>query len=469
MIKARVLSLGFLTLMIITLFYLLETKRGYDRLEKLIEYYLSDKVESNIDITLLDIKNYPNIRIELTINNGANLSLYGIINKETININYHLWGDSLKFNQLNLNDTFNLFGRLKGRLNSFDIYGHGEIFDGYITYKLNKTKQEIKDIKFSIKRAKSEKILLFLDEEPLIKSFIDINGTFSTFGKYTKIGQTKLYLHKTTIPIMENNLTLTSTMLIDFNNTIYRYRGIIDSDIASVNIKSGLYHEGKKRVTFNYNLLIKQLGYFNNFLDKNIQDNININGEFLYKQNNNSFKIDGNSNKFGGDIKFQYEKNSLTIKLQDVSLVKIVNFFDYQSLFDTDIYGNISFNIKEKITLINLRLNRLHFFHNDFSKSIEKELSVDIVEIAFNQNRFYGGYKDSILHTTLKIDDGKRNHIFLTNSSFNMINKKIYSKFEMILNGKEVFGQINGTLDNPQFDVDRDKYIEYKIKKAFGG
>ncbi len=462
MIKARVLSLGFITLMIITLFYLLETKRGYDRLEKLIEYYISDRVDNDIDITLLDIDDYPNIRIELTINKGANLSLYGVINRDTINMKYHLWGSSLDFDELHLKDRFNLFGEVKGRFNLLDIYGHGEIFDGGITYQLSKTQNEMRDIIFSLKRAKSEKILLFLDEEPIIKSFIDINGTFSTFGKYTKIGQTKLYLHKTTIPIRENNLTVTSTMFVDFNNTTYRYRGFIYSDISSINIKNGLYHEGKKRVTFDYNLSIKK---FNRL----IKDKIDIDGNLFYNRDNNSFKIYGNSNKFGGDIQFKYKKDNLNIKLKNISLVKILNFFEYKSLFNSYLYGDINFNIKDRLLIIDIKLDRLHFFHNDFSNSIEKELSVDIVGMDFNQSRFYGGYKDSIIHTTLKIDDGKKNHIFLTNSLLNMINKKIYSKFEMILNGKEVFGQIHGTLDNPQFDVDRDKYIEYKIKKAFGG
>lgn len=469
MIKVRVFSLGFLTFIIIGAFYLFQTKSGYDRLENIMESYISNKVDNNIDIIFLDIESYPKIRIKLKINGVINLYLYGVINIDTIDMNYHLWGDSLEFDNISLKEKYNFFGTLKGRLSNLKIKGFGKIFNGDIKYSFTKTQNSIGDIIFYMSEVKSNKLLSFLGKEPIVETLLDINGTFSSFENFNKTGEIKIHSYNGNINVIDNNISMASNMIVDFNKTTYRYRGDIFLDIASIHIENGLYNGTNKIVDFDYNLSIEKIDFFDKLSEFKIKDDLTIDGKLTYYENDKTLKIDGLNNMFKGDILLHYENSNLTFKLRDVSLVDIFSFLSYSSPFDGDVYGDINLNIKDKLLLMNLKLNRLYFLESKFTKNIYDSLSVDILKINFSKTKFYCGYKNSIFHSTLKIDDGIKNHIFLEDTTLNILDDKIDSNLEMRFNKKEIIGKINGRLDNPKFIINKRIYIKHQVKKAFGG
>lgn len=469
MIKVRIFLLGLLIVVTIIIFYLFQTKSGYDRLKNILESYISYRVDKSVEILYLDIKDYPNIRIKLKINQVANLYLYGIINRDVVNMKYHIWGDYLEVNGLSIKENYNFFGTAKGKISHLKIKGNGKFFNGDMEYSFRKTTNSIKDILFSMSSVDSRKILSFLGKESIFKTLIDINGTFSSLDDYNKIGKIKIHSYNGTIPTIDNNITISSDMRVDFNKSTYTYKGDIYSNIASIHIENGTYSELNKSINLEYNLLLDRVNFLNKISETKVKDDLNIDGKLIYQIDNQNIQIDGYNNMFEGDIILHYKGNNVNMELEDVSLVKIFDFFSYQAPFKSRLYGNINLDTKDRVVLMNLKLNRLHFLKSEFTKNIEKSLYVDILKMDFNKSIFYGGYKDSLLHATLKIDDGIKNHIFLTDVILNISNRNINSNIEMILKKEEIFGKIYGGLDNPKFKVDKSKYMKYRILKSFGG
>ena len=123
--------------------------------------------------------------------------------------------------------------------------------------------------------------------------------------------------------------------------------------------------------------------------------------------------------------------------------------------------------MKEKILIINTKLKQTHFKHTKLSDIIYDKLKVDMLVGGYDQSYFLAGYQDSVLSSTLKIDNGI-NYIYLTDTKMNMLNNSINSKFEMKLKNQEIVGKIYGTLKNPKVWINKRKYFQHETKRHLG-
>ena len=458
---------GFLIVLISLIFFFLKSDIGHQNLEYFIEDYLSKKTYNKIKISSLELGNYPYLVIALQINDTAKVTLKGEINNYNIDMTYHLIGDSFKFNNLHLKDKIDVQGELFGAFDSLEITGDGEIFEGEVSYKFTNIPQKIKDFTVQMKKVNSIKLLNFMEERELIAGFVDIDASFECFSKYSKQGQAEIHMDKATIPTIVEDIPFVLNSTINFQNVLYKYEGDISSDIGTMVLKNGHYHEGTLIARGDYEIHLKDLEYFEKIAKYNYKGTLDISGSMHYDVDKEQFNIKGETKQFGGDLTYLYRDDSLDLILNKVSLERLLTSFSYPIIFTSSLNGTIKFNLKEKSAIINMDLKDTHFVKSVLSDILYRKAEIDILLGLYDKSYFSAGYQNNKLSFGLKIDDGKGS-IELIDSSIDVLNSTIESKFGIKMQGQEVFGKIYGEVDDPKVWIDKEKLIQYQTDKHLG-
>ncbi len=443
---------------------------GHKILGYFIEDYLSKYTYNKIKVDSLNLEKYPSIVIELQINDTANITLEGELTNYYINMSYHLRGESFYFNDFHLNDKIDIQGKLVGDFSSLKVTGEGNIFDGEVQYSFTNTPHNIKEMSIDMERVSIEKLFIFLEEKVFLSGLVNINANFESFSKYAKEGKTKIYIPKARVYQVKEDIPFSLNSTIDFQGVEYRYKAEIGSTMGMIILKNGYYHDGKKIATGDYAIYLKNLADFKKLLKPNYQDILDIhgildvNGTIVYDTLSKLLEIRGSTSQFGGELSYIYKDEYLDMKLKRVSLKQILEQFSYPVLFVSKIDGRIQFNIKDKRVFINTDLKDTRFVQSKLTDMIYEKASIDILSEVYDKSSFLAGYQNSILSSTLKIDNGY-NHIYLTDTVLNVLNSNINSNFEIKIQGEELLGKIYGTIDNVHVWIDKERFMEYQADK----
>jgi hypothetical protein len=454
----------FLSSLSILFFYLINTSLGHENLGYLVEDYLSKKTYNNIKVHSLNLEKYPKIVMDLTVNGRANLLLKGEVDKYKIDMDYHLKGEEFKFNNFSIEDDIDIKGSLTGPFSALIVEGKGQVFDGNIIYGFTKVPKKIKDMNIILYGADSQKVLKFLKRPLIIEGKVDIEAEFKFFSKYKKLGQAKISMAKALMQDVAPNIPFSLNSNIDFDDIAYKYEGTINSKIGNLNIKNGEYHQSKKVTQADYELHLKDLAYFEKFLKHKYIGSLDSNGSVIY---NNGLLVEGYTEKFGGKLEYIYKKNSIDLNLKEVYLERLLEQFSYPTLLRSDVSGTISYDMDDKIVLINTELRKTRFIKTKITRMLYKTAGIDLLSGTYDKSTFTGGYQNNILTSELRIDDGK-SHLYLVDTKMNSKSNSVNSKFEIKMQGQEIYGDIYGTLQDPKVSVDMSRLLKYQMNKQMG-
>ena len=448
----------------LVIFYFLNTPAGHQNLGYLVEDFLSKKTYNKIKVDSLNIEQYPYIEMQLQVNDTANVTLKGEVDKYNIDMYYHVVGDSFTFNDFHLEDKIDVEGDFSGAFSSLRVRGDGSAFEGGVNYSFTKIPTKIKEMNVVMKQVNSEKLLKFLKQEPHVTGLADVDAQFQTFSKYEKEGSAKIYMDKVFISkfVAEEPFVLNTT--IDFKNIVYQYKGTLESDRGRLVFKNGEYNKSTKVAQADYKLHLKELGDFEKLLKRKYKGSLDTQGSVIYDK---GLEIKGDTQKFGGELKYVYKKENIDLKLKALSLEKMLHQFSYPVIFSSNVYGEINYNMKDKIVLINTDLKETRFRKTKLTNMLYTASGINLLSEVYDKSSFSGGYQNSILSSLLKIDNGK-SHIYLTHTKMDAISNKINSKFEVKMQGQEIYGDIYGTLQDPKVSVDMKKLLKYQMNKQLG-
>lgn len=456
---------GFLSFSILILFYLFVTQLGNQTLRYCLGYYLSSKTGNRLVVEKLEFKNYPKLVLDININRVSNVHLVGRVTKDNLDMDYLLTGKKYRWNSIKISSPINLKGHLKGEFSALDITGDGLVFDGRSSYHFVKMGNRYKNINVLLTNVKSEEVLKFLKQKPLLKGRANIKSEFTTFAKYEKRGSSHIYMRRGFISTVAPDIPFQLDATINFENVVYRVDGEIKSKVGTLTLKDAIYNKSREIGEGSYRLNIKELSYFEHFLKHQYHGELDTSGKIIYRDKNISIK--GITNTFEGLLSYRYNNRSLNLNLDGVSLVKILQQSNYPALLSAKVYGDIDYNIKDRIVLINTELKEARFRETKMTNMIYRATGIDMLADIYNNSSFVAGYQNSRLSAILKIDNG-RNHIYLNDAVLNSKTNSIDSKFDVKIEGEEIFGDIYGTLEHPRVSIDMKRLFKYQLEKNLG-
>ena len=172
----------------------------------------------------------------------------------------------------------------------------------------------------------------------------------------------------------------------------------------------------------------------------------------------------GDSTSYAGLLEYDYRNDYLEIAFKGVSLEKLLRELSFPALLSSKVYGTASYDIKDKIVIFNTKLKETRFRRTKMTDQIYEFTGIDILKDVYDNSMFTGGYQDSVLTSFLQIDNGV-NHLYLHNTTMNSKTNEVRADFEIAIDGQEFLGDIEGTLEDPEVNIDMSKLIKYQINK----
>jgi len=453
--------LSFFTLII---FFIFATKLGSKTLGYFLGEYLSSKTSNIIKVETFNLSNYPQLIIDMKINNGAKVHFEGTANYSSVDMHYHLQGKQYSWNDMVLNTPINIEGQMKGLVTNLKIKGKGKAFDGNITFNFTRIPNKYKNVHLHLSNVQSDTVLKFLKKKPLLRGRADIKSEFKFFSKYEREGNSTIYMKRGFMPSVAPYIPFILHSNIEFKNFLYKFNGNIASDIGSLVIQNAYYHKILKKAEVDYNLNLNELSYFEELSKHQFHGKLNTKGMIHYEDK--KFLLKGDTDKFDGKLLYKYKDKKLDLRLENVSLVKMLQQFHYPELLSAKVFGTVEYDIEKKIAIVNTKLRKAHFCETKLTNIISKAIGVNVLAEIYDNSSFVGGYQNERLNSILKIDNGI-NHFYLTDTILNKATNRINSKFAVLIHGDEVFGEIYGTLDHPSVSVDMRRLLTSQLKKRF--
>ena len=454
--------LWLLSLFMLIIFYLLNTGLGHKTLGFITSEYLSQKINNKIVISNLNIDNYPQLILDIKVNDTSTVHLEGTANSETVDMSYHLQGNKYYWNDFYIDTPLDVKGKMKGLISNLMVDGKGRAFDGNISYHFIKIPKKFQDIDIVLTNAKSKEVLRFLKQKPLIKGRVNINSQFKVFSKYERNGVSKITMSKGFMPSVAPYVPFRLQATIDFKDMAYSINGQINSDIGSLQVKDSYYHKIRKEGQGKYELHLTELSYFDEILKRRYTGSLDTNGTMSYKDK--KVRVEGVTDKFNGRLNYIYTKESLILNLEKISLEKLLKQLKYPTPLTAKVDGDINYNLKDNIMLIDTKLKEVRFKRTKMTDMILRTAKLDMLSDVYDDSSFVAGYQNERLSAVLKIDN-RVNHIYLNNLTLNKKNNSIDSNFEVKMDGQEIFGRITGSLKDPSVSVDIKRLIKDQIKK----
>ncbi len=447
---------------ILSFFYLFFTELGHKTLGSIISKYISLKTNNKLVVLNFNPDNYPQLMLDIKVNDTATVHLEGRANSDKIEMTYHLQGKKYHWNKFFIDSPIDVKGEMMGLVSHLTVEGKGSVFDGNITYRFLKMPKKFKEMEIRLSDAKSKEVLKFLKQKPLIRGRVNINSQFKIFSKQERDGVAKVTMSRGFMPSVAPYVPFQLQATIGFKEMAYRVEGHINSDIGSLHLKDGYYHQTKKEGEAKYVLHLTELSYFDEILKRRYTGRLDTNGSMVYKDK--KIRVEGVADKFDGEIIYLYTKERLSLKLKQIALEKLLKQLNYPTLLTAKVEGKVDVNIKDKTMLIDTRLKKARFRRTKMTDMILSATKIDMLTDVYDDSSFVAGYHNEQLGAVLKIDN-KVNHIYLNNATLNRKKNTIDSDFEVKINGQEIFGRITGSLKNPSVNVDIKRLIKEQIEK----
>lgn len=441
----------------IMFFYLFFTPPGKKDLYKLIGHKVSQKVGLEVIVKSIDISNFPDMTLEMNIEQKAKLILTGYLDDSQMDMDYTLDSECIATDFCQIDDDLDIQGHVKGPFYKLFIEGKGRALDGNVSYSAMKFTDKVENIKVSMRDVNSTKLLKLLGQDPLIRGKANAEVHFEHMAMNTKKGSI-LY------DVMDNNfsdipLHVQSKVMID--DMQHSFTLNLTSPHLKVNITKGHYDQEKGRAEAFYIVDIKDLSKLKTLLGHEYLGSFYAMGELRYDK---YVHISGLSKSFGGMSDFTFERDGLHVELHDVSLKDIMTLFPVPSMIDADATGDIYYNFIQETMIVNADLKNAKFLRSKLVDIIHQKAGVKMMKERFDQSRLEMSYYNNIIHGFMKLKN-RNSHLYLTGATVNTEHNTIDAYFDFKMQKQEFRGKVFGSLDNPEVNLDMQKLIKYQMDK----
>lgn len=441
----------------ILLFYLFTTSSGNKHIYDLTSYTLSQESDLDIEVTSIDLDQYPHVVIEMNIEKKAKLILNGVLTHNSLNMDYKLRSECIASDVCQIDDDIDIDGHIKGVYSRIYLEGKGKALDGHVNYNVLKLTDKMEDLNLTMRDVNSTKLFTLLGYDAHIKGKADLNANFTLMEQDNKQGSI-------TYDVKDNNfsgLPLNLHAQVNMEGIKHSFLADITSPYLKLNISKGHHDQDKKLVKAFYLLDIKDLSKLESLLGYKYLGPFYAMGEIKYDE---YLSISGLSKSYGGMMDYLYENDGLKIELHAVSFREFMNIFPYPPMLEANATGKIYYNFIQETLVVNTKLKNAKVVHTDLVKIIQEKSGVNLLQETFDNSNLDATYHNGILLGDLKVAN-QENHLFLTNTKMDTNNHTINAYFDFKIQDQEFSGKVYGSLGDPDVNLDLQKLIKYQMEK----
>ena len=457
--------ISILSLIFLTLFFILFTQSGNNILKPYIQKYLKEELKKEIKIEAFTLKtNF--LDTEIIIDKNSKIILNGNFNllEKVFDFDYIVDSKNLQTPYIIITQPLHVEGKFVGNLKEFQLNGRGKAFRSNIRFFVDMEDKNIKNIKLNAKNVKMEDVLSILKKPIYTKGMFDINIDVKQTQKDIYKGKGDVQIHYGVLneKILQKNfsqaITYRGNITANIDGNTISTKGNVVSNIAKIDILNGKYNIKKKLFKGNYTLFLPDLNLLSQLLNSPIRGSILFSGEI--KKDKDIFSINTTANTLGGKLKAILQNETAKIELENINLP------DLFYMLKKPQYSNGKLNLIANIDNITKNKKGKISLHVTNSNLYLKELGVDsdidfVPYIASLEANIDNNLVNFIADIKSKIANLK-----IKNSKYELNNTKLYGNYTLhvedlnnlkFLTNKELKGNI--TIDG-KYSYDKTLYVD---------
>ena len=389
------------------------------------------------------------------------LKLNGLIGETLINMDYVLQSKRFPGPMATIEDEVYIKGHLNGPYARLHLQGEGKALDGKIHYEGIKVGEQLEDLRVLVDGIRALKLSTILGQPELPDGKADIDAEFSYAGIEKRKGKINFTLRDSVYA----DLPLALSSQIHVKDSNHTFKADITLGSAELKLTEGRYNSETNLSTAFYTLRVKELNELETLIGFKYKGPFNATGQIDYAD---AVEVRGLSKTFGGLFDFLYKKEMLHIDLEEVSIKKMLDLFPYPQMLDADATGDINYDFKKALLLVDTNLTNARFLHTDLVDTIYKKSQVNVLHEVFDDSTLTLRYQNDLLLGDLKLENYEGS-FSLTNAKINTRKNTINAYFAFDMQEQEFSGKVYGSMDHPKVNLDMQKLIQREMDKQLDG
>lgn len=401
------------------------------------------------------------LKFDGSVDTHYHLKLNGLLSETLINMDYGLQSKRFPGPVATIEDEIDLHGYLNGPYTHLHLQGEGKALDGQLHYEGIKVGEQLENLTVKMDDIRALKLSTLFGYTELPDGKADIAAYFDYLGRKKRKGKISYTLRDS----RHADLPLALSSQIRIKDSDQTFNADITLGNAELKLTEGRYNSETNLSSAFYTLRVKELNEFETLIGYKYKGPFRASGNIDYVD---AMKIRGRSKTFGGMMDFLYNKERLHIDLKEVSVKKMMNLFPFPPMIDADATGNINYDLKTSLLLVDTNLTNARFLHTDLVDTIYKKSQVNVLHEVFDDSTLTLRYQNDLLLGDLQLENDEGS-FSLTNTRIDTRKNTISAYFAFDMQEQEFSGKVYGSMEHPKINLDMQKLIQREMDKQLDG
>ncbi len=448
-LKITLFSLFFI---IALLYYTIYTDSGKKFSYNVLSFIATQKIGLHTRVVDINLSKYPYMKVELLIAKKYDINIDGFYENKKFDLKYTMTAHCIESDVCKIKGDVDINGTIKGPRKVLTIIGQGTALDGNISYVGIKHRHSFNDVHIDIQDINASKLFKLLGQKALLEGAADGYLDFDVLSHESRKG--RLYYH--VIDKDYHGVAVDLRAQIDVNNEEHSFTIKAKTPTARLDLIQGHYNHETRKATAVYLLDIKNVADLKKMIKVDFDAPFYSVGKLSYA--NKNMHLQGFSESLGGMLDLVLDKKKLYFYLSDAPLSPLMQKLKLDPLFDTNITGKGSYDLKEKTVRFDASLSDVKFRQSKVTQSLVKSSNVDLAKEVFTHNQLHVKTIDEEISTTLSLKNNK-NHLIFKDTQVHSNNHSVHSTIDLKMYKYYLKGDLYLKID--KYTASNDTYINF--------
>lgn len=260
---------------------------------------------------------------------------------------------------------------------------------------------------------------------------------------------------------MNSNLAFKHDANIIFTNGIGNVNAKASIDSANIEIEKAVLNTDNMSLEAPYSINISDLKKLAFITGKELKGNLNATGRVKYADSN--LYADIKSDILGGSFDAKLDKNIINANLSNINSLDLLDMLQYPKIFETDMSGNIKYDIMTQKGNLDFIASGGHFSQNKLMNLISSILKFDGTKEMYNDIKISGDINKKLVSANLDMTSGNTT-LSAKKAQLDIDKNTINTYLLLKIKNNELGATIKGDINNPNISLDTTKLAKDVIK-----
>ncbi|RDU64671.1 hypothetical protein [Helicobacter sp. MIT 14-3879] len=259
-----------------------------------------------------------------------------------------------------------------------------------------------------------------------------------------------------------NNIPFSHNADIVFNKGIGSIDSSILSDIININISKAILNLDSLHLEAPYDINIKDLKKLAFVTSKELKGSLEAKGKVKYNKLGLLY-ADMKSDIFSGSFDAKLNRNIIDMNLTNISSLGVLDMLQYPQFFNTDINGNVKYDILTQKGNLELLASNGSFTKNKLMDLLNSTIRFDATKEVYDSIKITGDIDKKIINGNLNMTS---NNTSLTskNAKIDLDRDNINAYLTLKIKNNSLGASISGKVSDPKVSLDTKKLANDLIK-----